>query len=239
MKSILILFCSIIPFIAIGQEKMSLGDIEKVIEVGNISKSVLYNNAVQWASANEAGCNKKIEIQDSNNSSIVVKYEKLNTPRDKSLTKYMSYTFRFTVKIDCKDNKYRRIYATPSVLIGQDRNINLKKMTPDELMELQKELEAGIRISESYFKEILDWDLGKITEILFEKEKLITDYKQKLSNIVGNSRTEKKEKKLLEESLEKNYLESYILNESIIRWNVMIDKLNNNIDAIMNQNNDF
>lgn len=62
---------------------------------------------------------KKNEIQDNDNGSLIVKVELNNNySSDNSKTSYMTYKFRFSVKIDCKDGKYRYVISNPSVLVG-------------------------------------------------------------------------------------------------------------------------
>jgi hypothetical protein len=76
-----------------------VGEFEKVVET-KLNKSVLFANAQQWASSNDLTCKKSIEVQNNDNGSIVVKFELNSNLRDNSQTKYLTYKFRFSVKVD-------------------------------------------------------------------------------------------------------------------------------------------
>ncbi|WP_172915528.1 DUF4468 domain-containing protein [Capnocytophaga canimorsus] len=171
-KIILLLFTVLSAFISVAQEERHLGELESIIEI-NLSKSLLYNNAQQWASTNDPTCTKKIEIQDGDNPSIVVKSVLINKSRNTSLTKFLAYKFIFTTKIDCKDGKYRRTISNPSVLVQDARDVNIKYASTKTLEDYMSELEAVARISENNFDKILEWGLDKVMDILFEKETII------------------------------------------------------------------
>lgn len=199
---------------------------------------MLFANAQQWASSNDLTCKKSIEVQDNDNGSIIVKFEQNSNSRDSSQTKYLTYKFRFSVKVDCKDNKYRRIILNPSVLVGADDNININYLSTKKLFEFRDELETVARISESDFQKILDWELGKVTSIFESKEAEIKSINERLANI-GDSKDEKKEKRQLLYNIKRITEENVVLKESLVRWNIVLEKITKDIDQALNVNNDF
>ncbi len=205
-----------------------------VVEV-KLNKSALYRNALQWASSNDPTCKKSIKVQDNENGSIVVQFELNDNSRDNSQTKYLTYKFRFSVKVDCKDNKYRRTILNPSVLLDADNNININYLSTSKLFEFREELETVARISESDFQKILDWELEKIVSIFESKEIEIKAINERLANI-GIS---KKEKKQLEYKLKRINDDNTILKESLTRWDIILEKIIKNIDKTLSIKDDF
>jgi len=239
MKKVLLLLAiaCMTTFGAIAQEIKPIGELEKVVET-KLNKSALFTNAQQWASSNDPTCKKSIEVQDNDNGSIVVKFELNDNSRDNSQTKYLTYKFRFSIKIDCKDNKYRRIISNPSVLVGADNNINTNYLSTSKLFEFRDELETVARISESDFQKILDWELEKVASIIVSKEAEIKSINERLGNI-GDSKNEKKEKKQMGYRLKRITDENAVLKESLVRWNIVVERITKGIDKVLSLNNDF
>lgn len=238
MKKVLLLCLAFMATLgAMAQEIKPIGELEKVIETKS-NKSALFTNAQQWASSNDPTCKKDIEVQDNDNGSIVVKFELNDNSRDNSQTKYLTYKFRFSIKIDCKDNKYRRIISNPSVLVGADNNINTNYLSTSKLFEFRDELETVERISESNFQKILDWELEKVSSIIESNEIEIKSINERLANM-SDSKNDKKEKKQLGYKLKRINDENAVLKESLVRWNIVIERITKGLDKALSVNNDF
>lgn len=239
MKKSIVVLLSCLYFTGINAQdfhKNSDGDNElaNVVEV-KLNKSALYRNALQWASSNDPTCKKSIDVQDNENGSIVVKFELNDNSRDNSQTKYLTYKFRFSVKVDCKDNKYRRTILNPSVLVGADNNINTNNLSVSKLFEFRDELETAARISESDFQKILDWELEKVVSIIESKETEIKVINERLANIDVS----KKEKKQLEYKFKRINDDNAVLKESLTRWNIILEKITKSVDKTLSIKDDF
>lgn len=215
----------------------SANENEKVIETSN-TKQMLYSNALSWASSNDPTCDKKIQVQDSDNGRIVVSVNLNNNKPLQSLTKYLTYKFTFTINIDCKDGKYRRIIGSPSVLVNPDKNIEIKYLSTSNLETAVAEMESVERISTASFQQILEWDMSKVAELEAANTAKINDFKTQMSNL-GDSKKEKKEKKRIEYAIDKVEKENTILKEALNRWDNEIKRFSSEIDKAMSYNNDF
>ncbi len=218
-----------------AQEVKELGELQKVIEISS-NKSILYTNAQQWASANDPKVKKKIEIQDNDNGSLVVKVELNNNySSDNSKTSYVTYKFRFSVKIDCKDGKYRYVMSNPSVLVGADNNIDIKYLPTSKLEAFIAELETVEKISINHFQQILDWELSKVAEVLKANDKELLELKEQEQN----PNISKKERKRAGYRIEVLNKENTIFNEVLRRWIISLDDTTKGLIEVMKQNNDF
>lgn len=212
-------------------------EFEKVVE-SSISKENLYSNAQKWGSINDPACKRNIEISNKEAGSLVVTIEHGNKERTPSETKYLTYKFRFSVKIDCKDNKYRYIISSPSVLVGTDNTIRVSNLSSKQLYEYKDELEAVARISENEFNKILDWELEKIAKIVELNNRNINQYKEQITKLEGDKKN-KKEIQRIKYKLEHIEANNLILNESLRRLELVINELSANIEKAMNINDDF
>lgn len=218
-----------------AQEVKDLGELQKVIEVGS-NKSTLYTNAQQWASANDPKMKKKIEVQDNDNGSLVVKVELNNNySSDNSKTSYLTYKFRFSVKIDCKDGKYRYVISNPSVLVGADNNIETKYLHTSKLEAFIAELESTKKISKNHFQQILDWELSKVIDILKANDQELSRLKEQEQN----PDTPKKERKRAGYKIEELNKENTIFQETLRRWAISFSEITKGLTEMMNQNTDF
>ncbi|WP_179414711.1 DUF4468 domain-containing protein [Mucilaginibacter sp. E4BP6] len=93
---------------------------EKIIEVPNASKNMLYSNAALWlAETRPYVADTQLELADPVLSRVVGRVTSSFTESYKVLwqTNYFSHIYNFTVQIDCKDNRYRiRIYNIQDVV---------------------------------------------------------------------------------------------------------------------------
>lgn len=218
-----------------AQEVKELGELQKVVEVGS-NKSILYTNAIQWASANDPKMKKKIEVQDNDNGSLVVKVELNNNySSDNSKTSYLTYKFRFSVKIDCKDGKYRYVISNPSVLVGADNNIETKYLHTSKLEAFIAELESTEKISKNHFQQILDWELSKVIDILKANDQELSTLKDQEQN----PNVPKKERKRAGYKIEKLNKENTIFQETLRRWAISFSEITKGLTEMMNQNTDF
>ena len=224
-------FCAITMFAQSGNE------LEKVVETNN-TKQMLYSNALSWATSNDATCDKKIQVQDSDNGRIVVSVKLNNNKPAQSLTKYLTYKFTFTVNVDCKDGKYRRTISSPSVLVNPDKNIEVRYLSTSNLEAAVAEMESAERISTASFQQILEWDISKVAELEAANTAKINDLETQISNL-GDSKKEKKEKKRIEYAIEKVKKENTILKEALNRWDNEVKRFSSEIDKTMSHNNDF
>ncbi|WP_373729970.1 MULTISPECIES: DUF4468 domain-containing protein, partial [Bacteroidales] len=198
--------------------------------------SVLYANALQWASANDPKVKKKIEVQDGDNGSVVVKSELINNySSDNSHTSYLTYKFRFSVKVDCKDAKYRYIISNPSVLVGADNNIETRYLPTSQLEAFLAELEMVESISKRHFQQILDWEVSNVYEVLEANSQELA----KLKAQEQDPNTPKKERKRAGYRIEALNKENAILNEVLRRWIISLDDIAKGLMEVMRQNNDF
>jgi hypothetical protein len=87
---------------------------ERVFNVSNANKSLLYANAGIWlAETHPYGGNTQLTLKDDNLSRVVgrVKYTVVTTEKILWENNYSNYVSDFTIQIDCRDNQYRvRIY---------------------------------------------------------------------------------------------------------------------------------
>lgn len=233
MKKLLLLLTIIAITTNVDAQTVSL---TKVID-NNMSKSVLFDNAQKWATTNEADLKKEIEILNDKTESVVVKILMTSTYSEK-LTKYVIYKFKFSVKIDCKDNKYRYNISSPSVLIGTDNTVKYEHLPISELNRIKTELGAAVEIASREFQKILEWDLDRVVEIFeknnSEKEKCISQ----LSNLEDNKKY-RKEMKQIKYRIDNLNNENLVLTEIIKRWDAATIYICKNIEEIMNENSDF
>jgi hypothetical protein len=93
---------------------------EKVLDVPNTPKNMLYSNAGLWlAETRPYTADTQLELADPALSRVVGRVTSSISEPYKVLwqTNYFSHTYNFTLQIDCKDNKYRvRIYNIQDVL---------------------------------------------------------------------------------------------------------------------------
>lgn len=233
-----LIFMCIACFVATTlSAQTNLGEMEKVVEINN-TKQMLYSNALLWASANDPMCEKKIQVQDAENGRIAVSIELNNNKPLQSLTKYLTYQFIFTVNIDCKDGKYRRMINSPSVLVNHDKNIEIKYLSTSSLEAAVAEMESAERISTSSFQQILEWNLSKVAELVSSNEARIDELQKQISAL-GDSKQERKEKKRIEYTIERINQENIILKEALNRWNAEIKNVTSEIDKAMSHNDDF
>lgn len=237
MKKIACVTLSLIAFCSANGQVTNSCDVEKVVEVSS-NKTSLFTNALQWASSNDPQCSKEIQVQDKDNCSLVTKVVVYNKIPESSFTNYISYRFKFTVKIDCKDGKYRRIISNPSLMLGQADNVSINNMGYNELTLCTKELESIQRIGSKYFQEILDWELSKVFEILSSNEKLESDMNSQIASLT-DSKEDKKMRKRMENDLVPLKMDNLLLKEAQKRWELTLDKVTSDIDNTMKQNNDF
>lgn len=240
-KLLLLLLLSIeylLPTCTIAQEIKQIQEIERIVEV-NLNKSALFANAQQWASFNDPACKKNIEVQDNENGSLVVNFEVYENTRNNSLTKHLVYIFRFSVKIDCKDNKYRRVILNPSVYVGYASNSSIyEKFNESILFEINHEIQIVAIITDSYFQKLNNWELGKVSTVIETNENEIKFLNDCLTSN-GNPKYDKKEKKQIEIKLKQFYDASLVLKESQMRWAVVVDRITKSIDKLLTTNNDF
>ena len=231
---------TMIAFVAMAvganaQAIKKLGELEKVVEV-SVNKSVLYTNALQWASSNDPKVRKKVEVQDSENGSVVAKSELINNySSENSQTSYLTYKFRFSVKIDCKDGKYRYIISNPSVLVGSDDNIETEYLPTSKLEAFIAELESVESISKKHFQQILDWEVSKVYEVLEENNRELI----KLKEQEQDTNISKKERKRAGYRIEAINKENLIFNEVLRRWIISLDDTTKGLVEIMKLSNDF
>jgi hypothetical protein len=214
-------------------EAPTIGELEKVVNV-SLSKSLLFTNAQQWASANDPTSKKKIDIVSNENGTIVVKFETNDQVREQSLTNYLSYKYRLSIKLDCKDEKYRWTISNPSVLVGADNNVEYKYLSSSKLTIVKNELETVERISIANFQKILDWELEKVVSIINSNLK----EQDSINNQIANS-NDKKEKKKLGYKIEQINEDNLVLIESINRWNIIQKRIIEELEKSMSVNNDF
>jgi hypothetical protein len=86
---------------------------EKVFDVPNTNKSLLYNNAGLWFAETHPYVDTQLQLSDLDLSRVVGRVTSSTVVSYKVLwqTAYYTIADNFTLQIDCKDNKYRiRIY---------------------------------------------------------------------------------------------------------------------------------
>ena len=93
---------------------------ERVFDVPNAPKDLLYSNAGLWlAETHPYVADTQLQLADPVLSRVVGRVTSSNVVSYKVLWKTFSYsyTYNFTLQIDCKDNKYRiRIYNIQDVV---------------------------------------------------------------------------------------------------------------------------
>jgi hypothetical protein len=87
---------------------------ERVFDAPNAPGSLLYSNAGLWfAETHSYGGTTKLQLEDPDLLRVAGRANFSTVVPNKVLwqTNYDTYTYNFTLRIDCKDNKYRiRIY---------------------------------------------------------------------------------------------------------------------------------
>lgn len=212
-------------------------EFEKIVE-NNISKGNLCSNAQKWGSTNDPMCERNIDVLNFETGNLIISVEVRNKKRESSDTKYLTYKFKFSVNIDCKDNKYRYIISSPSVLVGADNNINISHLSTKQLFEYRDELEAVARISEKEFNKILDWKLDDISNLIALNNEAIKQYNEQIIDLEGNKKN-KKEIQRIKYRQEDIIANNLILNESLKRWEIIVSELSADIEKAMNVNDDF
>ena len=93
---------------------------EKVFDVPNAPKNLLYSNAALWfAQTHPYGGDTQLRLADPVLSRVVGRVKSSSGGTYKVLwqTQYYTFDFDFTLQVDCKDNKYRiRVYNIQDVI---------------------------------------------------------------------------------------------------------------------------
>lgn len=234
MKKILLLVLVLsFPFVSTKAQSVNT---EKIIE-NDIPRNTLYANAQTWGTSNDPTCKKYIASTNSETGNVIVDVNLTNTNRAGTLTNYLTYKFSFSVKIDCKDGKYRYIISDPSVLVGVE-NIEYKYLPVATLTQVQSEFEAVEWISATEFEKILDWQLAKVISTKQKYEQQIESFNQQLKELEGNKK-EKKEVKYIKYKLVQLSNQVSVLNEIIQRWQVAMDNVAKDLECEMNNNDTF
>jgi hypothetical protein len=81
---------------------------EHVVDDAYINtKDVLFNTAKNWINHSAADLNQQISSEDQNTGQIITKGSFNLDTREKYLRVSMNVQCKFTIQIDCRDNKYR------------------------------------------------------------------------------------------------------------------------------------
>jgi Domain of unknown function (DUF4468) with TBP-like fold len=216
---------------------ISIGELEK-INNSNLTRSALYTNLQLWASANDPACKKKIELADNDNCIIVLKFETNNFKTDSSYTKYLSFKYRFSLKVDCKENKYRWTITNPSVLIGTDDNIQIDYMTTKQLIAYRDEMETVEKISTADFNSILDWELAKVPDLLSANNAMIENLNLQIEK-AGDSKSNNKAKRGFGYQIERINNQNAVYFDAIQKWNSVKTAIITNLEKSMSVDSNF
>lgn len=158
---------------------------ERVYNVPGVPQNILYGNARVWfAGTHPDGGRTQITLRDSTLSRVAGKANYSIDASYKILwsNQPVTFTYNFTVQIDCKNNKYRiRIYNIQYRQSVDEQsndgkgNIPLEAMMQSLINSKSLNLGAGVRISKNDLKQRLEVLDGIINNLLTDVNKKMVD----------------------------------------------------------------
>ncbi|MEA4821500.1 MAG: hypothetical protein VB122_04635 [Erysipelotrichales bacterium] len=209
---------------------------EKVFQ-NDLTQSQNFVNVVNWSVINTVDFEKEISQKNEKTASITININAILHKRDESATRFINYLSRFSLKIDCRDNRYRVIFQNPQINLKSDVE-DLSSLSTGSLERAIKEMEAVVRISENYFNELPYWDYNKVISII-EQKKIRKEEINKEIVSLGKDRRNRREVRAANEEYNDLENELIVLNEAITRMEIFISTLFVDLESAVNFVDDF
>jgi predicted RNase H-like nuclease (RuvC/YqgF family) len=236
MKKIIFLLAPIFVACSVNAQENIIGVLEEVVDV-ELSKSTLFVNAQHFASVNEPLCTREIGLINDENGIITIQFAVKESGNEESLTKYISYIYKFNIGITCKDDKYKWEISNLYVYIG-NIDVEIEYLSQSELSKFVQELESVEKLATSHFQRTVSWEIDDVVNVLLSNQNKIDDIKAQIISLAGLKK-ETKETKKLNYKIEKINKDNSILQESINRWNKIRDRIISELEKTMKKVNDF
>lgn len=210
--------------------------LEKIIE-NDLSKSEILVNAINWGTKNTVEVKKDFEVKNEDAGTLILNMYSFLPKQENSLTQYLNYSAKYSLKIDCRDNKFRATIQNPIISI-KSKDVDMSDMSTKELFSLRDEFEDLIIISEEYFGEKTEWEFEKTISIANEKINLTEQLNKDIIQLSADKKNKRQVQKM-EGAYKRNMRELNILNEIINRMNASIEWLYSDLEKSINVKDDF
>ncbi|AMR34193.1 hypothetical protein A0256_23435 [Mucilaginibacter sp. PAMC 26640] len=195
-KQLLTIFAIAISKIVLAQTNdysETIGAKTELIKEVKKDKNSLWSNAQLWASSLSTQFYKKIEIQDKENGTMIIKVENYLPSGINGMNEFSKIKLMMNLKIDLRDNKYRAIFSNFTSTVAANQNIDVNNLSSGQLTSMTIELERIVQLSTNDFKEEVIWSIDSILSAKDRYMKRISEINLSLNKVDIESKSGKKE----------------------------------------------
>lgn len=240
MKKILLLTLFIALFVNVSASDLKSLN-KEIIEEGNLSKKEYWINLKSWISSNYARYDRVVDMEDAEAGTLVLKTT--TSIPVKSVLLYNNqgdFLLDFSVKIDCRDNKFRITVTDVCESFKVAKGIDYSLYSSESLTKISSELELIVHMSKEYFDGEAKWHIDEnFCKVHDEIAETVNMFKNSLSELDQKNRNQKKEYNATKIALSMYERQYDLISDIYDLSNTSVNEFIDNLISKMNIKDDF